>query len=301
MKALAPLGKLSSASDVGVDSSQLGRKINKSHRNSVLKWLFESLDLLRVEDSVFFGTVSLSDRYCARTGLSRRLEGADLQLVILASLCCCLKIVESSVDLSVKAFLEHVSGGHVESKDIFQTEAKILRAIDFDAFVPAHSEYVTTFFNMLCRKPLPADAPLEEESARPAIPEWARKQRDMAMFLLYLLSLDVDRLHAMSAPKLAASCILTGVWIVKTFDKSAASNDGPDVQDIAKNLIACSWIETSADIHRMIEDTTLFWEGCVNKQSEATQSLVRIFASPQRSCVSSLLPPVSARTMAGGG
>ena len=301
MKGLSALSRLSCASDIRVDSAQLVRKINKSHRNSVLKWLFESLEILRVEDSVFFSTVVLADRYCAQTSLSRRLEGADLQLVILASLCCCLKIVESSVDLSVKAFLEHVSGGHVDSKDIFQTEAKILRAINFDAFVPSYSEYITVFFNMLCQRPVSTDFPLEQELPSSLMPEWARKQKDMALFLLYLTSLDTDRLHSRSPGRLAASCILTSVWIVRTFDRSSLACAGPDVPSIAKNLIATGWIESNADVHRMIEDTTLFWEGCVSKQSEATQSLVRIFSTPQRSGVSQLSPPVSARTSVGGG
>ena len=148
------LSVLSNLWDTELDSvnpSSLSLSINKAHRNSVLKWLFESLQLLKVEDRVFFASVMLADRYCSRAPLRRRLEGSELQLIILSSLCCSLKCVESSLDLSVKAFLEHVSGGHVDPKDIFASESRILQALDFNAFSPSPSVYLESFYFALLK------------------------------------------------------------------------------------------------------------------------------------------------------
>lgn len=301
MDRLRILSSLSSATSESVDAGQLLRKINKGHRNSVLKWLFESLDLLKVEDSVFFATVLLSDRYCCKLAHSRRLEGADLQLVILASLCCSLKVVDSSVDLSVKAFIEHVSGGHVDAKDIFMTEARILRLLNFDAFVPSLSEFVTSFYEMLLENKSTTSSPLEQEVRRMQLPAIIRRKREMSIFLLYLTVLDVERFHSMDLPTLVSSCILSGAWIVSSSRNRASTEEiAREVSPIADGLIHGGWLSEQEDFLGIIQETVAFWEVTMSKPSEAVTSLKRIFGSNDR-CEVATITLNDPRIMSSGG
>ena len=301
MERLRILSNLASASSGILDSHELSRKINRTHRNSVLKWLFESLDLLRVEDSVFFATVLLADRYCCRVDLNRKLEGADLQLVILASLCCSLKVVDTSVDLSVKAFLEHVSGGHVDPKDIFQTEARLLKALEFDAFIPSLSDFVTSFYEALCDDCSCTKSPLEQELAKIQLPYEVMKQQEMAKFLLYLTVLDVERLHSMTLPRLVAGCILSGAWIVNTSMNYTRSPEAAfQVSTIADCLVDAGWLCESDDCLSIIHETTAFWEDMVGKPTDAVDSLKRLFGSKEKLEVSKL-KLLTTRVLSGGG
>jgi hypothetical protein len=300
MERLRTLSKLAKLSDVGVDSQVLSQKINRTHRNSVLKWLFESLDLLKVEDSVFFATVSLSDRYCSHASLSRRLEGADLQLVILASLCCCLKVIDSSVDLSVKAFLEHVSGGHVDAKEIFKAEARILKVINFDAFLPSMPEYISGFYDILFSDMKCSEGPLEQPVRRHILPASMVQRRDMATFLLYLFSLDIDRLHSSHQTALVSNCILASSWIIDGEGCGEPMDVTVSVDSVARKLEEIGWIDARMNVAAAIDETVSFWEACLRKPSEASQSIFRIFSSPSRSRVSTLAP-VASRMIVGGG
>ena len=277
MNRLTILSNLQADTCETVDPTELCRKINKTHRNSVLKWLFESLDLLRVEDSVFFCTVLLADRYCFLSNVRRKFEGADLQLVILASLCCSLKIVESSIDLSVKAFLEHVSGGHVEAKDIFQAEARVLQSLNFNAFSPPLSIYLDSFYDMLSDESPPL-GPLEQEIRRSSLPDWVKQQKQFALLLLYLSVLDIDWLHSHPTSQLICRCILT------SSDMMDNGLDGSKrLGEIVDRLVEVNWLDSSSDVSRMISETGDFYSRLVAKPSEAVESILKIFSLRERS------------------
>jgi hypothetical protein len=294
MNRLTILSNLHADTGFAVDPGELCRKINKTHRNSVLKWLFESLDLLRVEDSVFFCAVLLADRYCYQSSVRRKFEGADLQLVILASLCSSLKIVESSIDLSVRAFLEHVSGGHVEAKDIFQAEARVLQSLNFNAFSPPLSIYLDSFYDMLLEES-PPQGPLEQEIRRTSMPEWAKQQKQFALLLLYLSVLDIDWLHSHPPSELISRCILTS---------SDMRNNGLDgskrLEEIALRLVEVNWLDPSSDILCIISETGEFYRRLVSKPSEAVESILKIFGSRERAQASKASNHAARLVVSGG-
>jgi hypothetical protein len=275
-----------------VDSTSLSSKISKAHRISVLKWLFESLDLLKVDDSVFFSTVMLSDRYCSRAPVRRRLEGADLQLVILAGLCCSLKTVDSSIDLSVKAFLEHVSGGHVESKDIFQTEARILEALCFNTFSPPLNVYLESFYEVLWQSTPSGTTPLEQETSRSSLPKVLDEQKQFALLVLYILVLDIERLHAMCPAELISTCILISAHMVRS--------DKWDIKTIELGLFEAGWLGTDVDVSSVVMDTASYIKASMANPSEAVEAVLRIFGSKERLNVAKLSVSAARLVTSGG-
>lgn len=297
MISLSILSNLWEKSLDSVDSIALNARINTTHRESVLKWLFESLDLLHVPDGVFFASVVLADRYSSKVESRRRLEGSELQLVILSSLCCCLKTVDASIDLSVKAFLEHVSGGHVDAKDIFQTEAKLLQALEFNAFTPCLSVYVDSFYNALCLDR--ADAgPLEQRTDTRPLPEWAQKQRYLTLFLLYLCVFDIERLHSQSPAELTATCILTSAYICSNQDRTPS--EAPEWERIVENLVSAGWVQGTSDLATQISDLIVFWQEAVDKSTDAVESCIKLFDCKERFHVSRISPGGTRFTVSGG-
>ena len=272
----------------GVDVHALGSNVNSSHRNAVLKWLFESLELLKVGDRVFFATVLLADRFCVTFQPRRLLEGSELQLVILSALCCSLKVVDSSLELTVKAFLEHVSGGHVDPRDIFATEAKILQALDFTTFHPSLSTFIESFYYAITLPPsLEGKAhPLEQPYPPHELPGWALKHQQLAVFLLFLSVFDFKHLHTRRPSELVSACIITsGLALTSETDPAA-----PNLDEISTLLFRCKWIDQATDVALLVAELTTFWKGCLEEPSEATRSVFSLFDTPERLHVSRMNP-----------
>ena len=280
--------------DQEIDSIDIGSfhsNVNLSHRSAVLKWLFESLELLKVGDKVFFGTVLLADKFCSICQTKRILEGSELQLVILAALCCTLKAVDSSIELSVKAFLEHVSGGHVDPRDIFATEAKILQSTDFNAFTPALSVYIESFYYAFT---LPSETgkanPLEQRYPSNDVPEWALKQQQLALFLLFISVFNMQRLHSRRASELVSACIITSALTLVNVADAA----GPSLDDVVSALVRCGWINKASDVAILVAEVTSFWKQSLVEPSDAIRSVIAAFDSPERRRVSRINPKQTA-------
>jgi len=277
-----------------VDVRALSSFINTEHRAAVLKWLFESLELLTIEERVFFATVVLADRYCARVAAEHRdrprsIEGSDLQLIILSSLCCSLKSCESSLDMSVKGFLEHISGGHVNPKDIFVMEAKLLSCLDFHVFNPSFSVYIESFFYVLSRTTIESlSSPLEQpQSVRP-LPDWAAMHYYLSLFLLYLIAFHVETLHAVRPPLLVSACILTAAFTLS--DKKLESIE---FQTILEALVEAGWVDSQThDVSFIVRHMTRFWKRAPDEIGEAAyKSICNLFDTDQRHHVSRINPP----------
>lgn len=292
METLTILSRLWDPNHDKVVCSDLSGNINTAHRSSVLKWLFESLDLLRIEDRVFFATVMLADRYCALVAPRRKFEGSELQLIILSALCCSLKVVESSLDLSVKAFLEHVSGGHVEPKDIFATESKILQALDFNTFTPSLSVYLESFYFVLMN-PVKSVGPLEQDAGISTLPSWASKQYYLSLYLLYLVVFEVDLLHSRKPCEVVSACILASA--ITCFD------DRRDIDKLVDALFQAGWISETCDISELVSEISTLWMRATNQKSEIVQSIVHLFDTKEKHFVSRLYPKHSYSVHVSGG
>lgn len=270
---------------------KLSSNVNTVHRNAVLKWLFESLELLKIGDTVFFGTVILADQFCARYKPTRVLEGSELQLVILSALCCSLKVVDSTLELSVKAFLEHVSGGHVDPRDIFATEAKILETLDFDAFNPPLCLLIESFYHFLTiPRVRETTYPLEQSYPPRMLPEWASRHQQLAVFLLILSVFDVKHLYSRRPSELVSACIITSELTLQS-DHDAA----PNLDDIVSVLIRFEWIDRNSDVALLVAEVTTFWKECLEAPSEAISSVFSVFDSPERLHVSRITPKQNER------
>jgi len=276
-----------------VNAEVLSDRINSQHRSAVLKWLFESLSLLNIEDRVFFSTVSIADRYCAQ--LSHRsitnntpVEGSELQLIILSALCCSLKAVESSLDLSVKSFLEHVSGGHVLPRDIFATESTILLALDFNVFSPSLSVYLESFYFTLSRSSTEmTSGPLEQPASPRPLPNWALQQYNLALFLLYLIVFDIGTLHAARASLVVSACILTSAFTLCDEKLSAL-----EFQTIVDALIEAEWIEVNRhNVTVIVRHMVRFWKRMSSDNGEVFRSVSALFDSDEKLRVNRIAPP----------
>jgi hypothetical protein len=271
-----------------IGARALSYNINRSHRNSVLKWLFESLELLKVEDRVFFATVILADRYCSRLRCKTKLEGSELQLIILSCLCCCLKTVESSLDLSVKAFLEHVSGGHVDSKDIFHTESEILEALNFDVFAPSLSVFLESFFLFLSNS-MNVAGPLEQSSEKAQISPDLRKQYFLSLFLLFLVVFEPDVLYSASLSEIVSGCILV----------SASTLDSENFNSTVRILLNFEWMQASSDMSSTMNLISKLWERVSQDKSEVSLSIKALFDCEAKFFVSRMIPRQNAPSSGG--
>ena len=277
-----------------VDVRSLTDFINTEHRSAVLKWLFESLELLKIEERVFFSTVVLADRYCAKAGSvptesKPRIEGTDLQLIILSSLCCSLKSCESSLDMSVKGFLEHISGGHVNPRDIFVMETKLLTCLDFQVFGPSYSVYLESFFYVLSRTSIESQSsPLEQPQTLRPLPEWAARHLSLSLFLLYLAAFHVETLHAVRPPLLVSACILTAA-----FTLSDQRIESIEFQTILEALVEAEWLDTQThDVAFIVRHMARFWKRAPAEIGEPVyKSICNLFDTDKRFHVSKISPP----------
>ena len=275
-----------------VDIQTITAHVNTEHRAAVLKWLFESLELLKIEERVFFASVLIADRFCARStqlSATRRIDGSDIQLIILSALCCSLKSCESSLDMSVKGFLEHISGGHVNPKDIFVMETKILSCLDFHVFSPSYSVYLESFFYVLSRTSIETlSSPLEQSQSQRPLPEWAAKKYYLSLFLLYLVAFHVETLHAVQPPLLVSACILTAAYTL-----SDQRIDSIEFQTILEALVEAEWLDPQThDVAFIVRHMTRFWKRAPFDIGEATyKSICNLFDTDQRYHVSKISPP----------
>ncbi len=288
-----------------VDVKCLARTINTDHRNAVLRWLMESLDVLKIEDRVYFSTLSLADRYCSRvTGRwDLRYEGSELQLVILASLCCALKTTECSLDLSIKAFLEHVSGGHVSCKDIFGAETRLLQLLDFNVFGPSVVVYLESYFFQLMN-----DSKGEEKSSCPIeqapvdkslLPPWTQQQYYISLFLLYLFSLDVTLFYVFRHPSvLVSACILTAAFNMQLAD---VQHELPHAIAKLSNL---GFVDPRRDnLEALVRDVSILWAAKLEVADEdpSIASVMKLFDTKERMYASKIVPRSIRPVCASGG
>lgn len=282
-----------------VDVKCLMRTINTDHRNAVLRWLMESLDLLKIEDRVYFSTLLLADKYCAKiTGRwDVRYEGSELQLVLLSSLCCALKTTECSLELSIKSFLEHVSGGHVTCKDIFTAETRLLQILDFDVFAPSVAVFLEAYFFDLVKEHLKIEGlasqgppcPMEQKPVdKSTLPPWTQQQYYISLFLLYLFSLDVGLFHSFRHPSvLVSACILTAAF---NFQLAEVQHEFPAT--IAK-LTKLGFIDPRRDnIDALVRETNNLWVAKLElaEEDSSIAGVKKLFDSEKRMYASKIIP-----------
>lgn len=282
-----------------VDLQSLSRTINLEHRNAVLKWLMESLDLLKIEDRMYFSTLTLADRYCSRVRgrWELRYEGPELQLVLLASLCCSLKTTESSLTLSVKSFLEHVSGGHVSCRDIFAAETRLLQLLDFNVFTPSVVLYLEGYYYQVGKTE--PGGPLEQNDASQLPPQWIREQYNIALFLLYLSSLHIHIIHGYRHPSvLASACILTAAFNLQLAD---VQHELPQAIASLSNMGLID--REKDDVERLVRDMSDLWRTSVESapQDPGVAAVFNLFGSDKRMNTSKISPRSVRPVHASGG
>ena len=266
-----------------VDCDTLRKSLNRVHRSAVLKWLFESLELLHIEDRVFFTTAMLADRFCAHAVSNNRpLEGSELQLVILASLCCSLKTVECTLDLPIREFLEHVSGGHVEPRTIFQKETEILQALNWNVITQSLCVFIDSFYYALTFNSTTSPT-LEQACVQSPMPQWALKQSNLARFLLFLSVFDTDWLHSRKPSVLAAACILTSAYTLLEHEHNIS------MDNVGTILIHSKWIEKDDDLDFLVAETIHYWHRSLS--NDAIAGILALYQTSEKNNVAQIRPP----------
>jgi hypothetical protein len=191
--------------------------------------------------------------------------------------------------MSVKGFLEHISGGHVDPKDIFAMETRILTSLDFHVFSPSYSVYLESFFYVLSRTSAESlSSPLEQSHSRRSLPEWAARNHSLSLFLLCLVAFHVETLHAVRPPLLASACILTAA-----FTLSDQRIDSIEFQTILEALVEAEWLDTQVhDVGFIVKHMSRFWKRASLDIGEAAyKSVFNLFDTDQRFHVSRISPP----------
>ena len=202
--------------------------------------------------------------------------------------------------MSVKAFMDHISGGHVQSRDIFSMETRILNEVDFDVFRPSYPVFLESFFYILSRTPIEMVAcPLEQPPSPRTLPTWAAQQYQLSLFLLSLTAFHVDTFHAVRPPLLISACIMTAAYTL--CDQKL---DSLEFQTILDALCEAGWFDNNShDVGFIVRHMSRFWKRApMEIGEEAYKSVFRIFDTDQRYHVSRLNPAnYSSETVTSGG
>jgi hypothetical protein len=124
---------------------------NVTFRSQVVDWIAAACHAMRFDDQLLHGAVLTLDRYAA----SRESPLMDPQLLSLsvAALCTEMKLANSDdfPDGCWQRSLLHLGQGRVGLPQILSTEAEILRALDFNVWVPTNLTFLRGLALRLCQ------------------------------------------------------------------------------------------------------------------------------------------------------
>lgn len=181
-------------------------------------------------------------------------------------------------------------------KDIFAAETRLLHLLDFNVFAPSIVVYLETYFFDLAKQECPIEqAPVD----RSTLPPWKQQQYFLALFLMYLLSLDVSVIHSFRHPSvLVSACVLTAAFNLQL----------PDVQvefpDTIAKLTNLGFVDPRKDdLEQLVRDTSILWAAKLDIYEEdvSVASVVKLFDCEKRMYASKIVPRPMRHAGASGG
>jgi hypothetical protein len=113
------------------NAEDLLTNLGGNQRESILEWLVQACDIMRLPDAVLYSTVLLLDRYC--TVAHEPLPMERMQKVLMAVICTVLKTcaIADEVTMPLRELLLHLCRRQVVFEEILVMEHRVLQQLQF--------------------------------------------------------------------------------------------------------------------------------------------------------------------------
>jgi hypothetical protein len=212
--------------------------LGSTQRESIIEWLVQACDIMRLQDGVLYSTVLMLDRYCACAREPLPME--RMHKVLMAVICTVLKTctVSDDVCMPLRDLLLHLCRRQVCLEEILSMEHRVLQTLQFAGLsAPTPLDFLDAY----CAPLLAAG-----ETTEACMP------RCLANFLVQLSFFDAALHYRHPHAILAAGCVyvaLCGLRVPNSVhhallhDVSAVC---PEMLDAPARVVACA-----AEVHNL--------------------------------------------------
>jgi len=143
-------------------AENLATRLQANQRESILEWLVQACEIMRLQDGVLFSTVLMLDRYCSVAEEPLPME--RMQKVLMAVICTVLKTctVSDEVPMPLQELLLHLCRRQVNFQEILAMEHKVLQTLQFSGLsAPTPLDFLDAFCTCLLAygEPIESSAP----------------------------------------------------------------------------------------------------------------------------------------------
>jgi len=220
-------------------------RLGSSQRESIIEWLIQAWNIMRLQDGLLYSTVLMLDRYCAATAEPLPME--RMHKVLMAVICTVLKTCTVSDDISMplRDLLLHLCRRQVCLEEILTMEHKVLQTLQYSGLsAPTPLDFLDAFCT-----PFLATGETTENSML----------RCLANFLIQLLLFDSALYYRQPHAVLAAAATYVafcGLQTMPSVTVDALFNDIAavclDLPDAATRVTVCAvevhgvWLDFAA-------------------------------------------------------
>lgn len=222
-------------------SEDLVARLGNNQRESILEWLVQACDIMRLNDGVLYSTVLTLDRYCAAAREPLPME--RMQKVLMAVICTVLKTctVSDEVCMPLRDLLLHLCRRQVNFEEILAMEHRVLQTLQFSGLsAPTPLDFLDAFCTPLlgCGETIESNVP-----------------RCLANFLIQLSLFNAGLHYRQPHAVLAAAGVyvaLCGLRVPHVVHQALLHDVAavcPEIPDVATRVAACAselhglWLE----------------------------------------------------------
>jgi hypothetical protein len=255
------------------NAEDLLTNLGGNQRESILEWLVQACDIMRLPDAVLYSTVLLLDRYC--TVAHEPLPMERMQKVLMAVICTVLKTcaIADEVTMPLRELLLHLCRGQVVFEEILVMEHRVLQTLQFTGIT---SPTVLDFLEAL-------GTPLHicSDSAESALP--IRLAKFLIELSLFHASVHYRRPHLI----LAAASLYVALCSCRS-PPAAISALLQDVEAICweKSDVPAAVVTCATELHSL-------WHDFAALQGHRVQCLLRKFSGSRLQAAVLLHPPAA--------
>jgi len=258
-------------------SEHLVSRLGSNQRESILEWLVQACDIMRLQDGVLYSTVLMLDRYCAAAHEPLPME--RMQKVLMAVICTVLKTctVSDEVCMPLRDLLLHLCRRQVNFEEVLEMEHRVLRTLQFSGLcAPTPLDFIDAFCT-----PLAYGEPIESSMPR-CIANF------VVQLSLFNAALHYRYPHAILAAGgvYVALCSLHMPPVVHQTLLHDIVAICPEIPDVPARVAACA-----SDLHGL-------WVEFANTQGNRVPCLLRKFSGTRLHQNAILTPPAALMSIA---
>jgi len=221
------------------NAETVSASIQEHDRASILNWLVQTCEIMRFHETVLYTSILTLDRYSALSSSAMPME--TIQRVLMAVMCTALKTCAAQDHfcgaMPVRELLGHLFRQQAQLAEIFATERKVLRALDFAVTAPSVLDFLDVLSAPLTAPPMAGGRPMVE----------AAVYRNLANFLLQLSLFNVTVHYGHAHVILAASAVYVALCTLQASPVAILNVLGdvlvacPDMKDIPDQVASCAF------------------------------------------------------------